>query len=879
MFRKVMILAIVLLFIGSANAVPLAPEIVKHLKDTGQLERIVQADRAARERGVWQANPDPIRFGLATDIDTLHCIFVLADFDDMPYTAGSVAATKEDLDSVMFSRDIYEPGSMTDYYFEVSYGQALLIGEITDWYRMPQNSTYYADGQRGFGSYPRNAQRLAEDAVTAADADVDFSNYDNDGDGMVDGLFVVHAGPGYENSGNLNHIHSHAWSTGYQVDTDDGVYIWRYSMEPEEDGGVDIVHIGVFCHEFGHVLGLPDLYDYDYDSDGTGGWSIMSGGVWAGGGRRPVHFDAWCKKELGFINPQTPTTNLNGEQIDAVEYSPDVYRLYSQGDPFLQYFLVENRQRMSFDQLMPGSGLLIYHVDETRDNNDNQDRYLVAVEQADGRFDLEHNNGSDAGDPWPGAYNNNTFDAWSTPNSDFYDYGASEIAVINISDDDSSMTADLHIMYNQPLYQLNWLTIDDSEYGNDNGLPEAGETCDIRFEAVNVRSIAEDLIVTASFSDSEIILTDSISLFGQIPVDQDFNNDYNLVTFEVPADYPTGTVTITLTFEANDGSYVQVFTVPQVIGIPDVMLVDDDGGDTLESYYADALNELDLTFSHWDIASQGLPGEVLNQHPLVIWFTGDSRSDEIPQAVVEKLIDYLSNGGRLLITSQDFVQKLYERGDADDIVLLNSYLKVYYDDREAYHFVNGEDGTAFEGLSFITGGNEGANNQNSQDALFLLDGGQQLMTYAAGTLAAAGVLDDGYSVMTIGFGIEGANSDYPGYDTRADLIEAAYEYLYSTTGIDDRDGSMLPNSTGLVQNYPNPFNARTMISFELQAQSEVSLDIYDLLGRHVETLVEEMMPAGSHSIVWDAGDMSSGMYFYKLTTDDISETKRMLLIK
>lgn len=879
MIKKLMIISILFLIAGSVNAVPLAPEIVKYLKETGQLDQIVQADQIARNKGVWQANPDPLRFGLTTDIDTLHCIIVLADFDDMPYTDGSFAATPENFDSVMFSQNVFEPGSMTDYYFEVSYGQALLIGEITDWYRMPEASTYYSDGQRGFGSYPRNAQRLAEDAVTAADSDVDFSLYDNDSDGMVDGLFVVHAGPGYENSGNLNHIHSHAWVTNNQVETDDDVYIWRYSMEPEEDGGVDMVHVGVFCHEFGHVLGLPDLYDYDYDSDGVGMWSIMASGSWGFSGRRPVHFDAWCKKELGFANPNTLSNNITNEQIDAVEYSPDVYRLYDQGDEFYQYFLVENRQQAGFDQSIPGPGLLIYHVDETRSDNDDQDRYLVAVEQADGQFDLENNNGSDTGDPWPGYTNNRTFDPWSTPNTDFYVYGSTEVAVTNISDSDSSMYADLQIMFSEPLYQLNWLVVDDSSGGNDNGLPEPGETCNLIFEAVNIRALAENLTVTTAISDLDINLLDSVSTFGQIPVNEDFNNYADIMTYEVPSDYPTGYITMTLTFSANSGSYEQVFTFQQVIGVPEVLLIDDDAGDSLEVYYTEALDELDLIYSLWDVENLGTPDEIMNEHPFTIWFTGDYRSDEIPSASVDKIIDYLSNGGHLLMTSQDFVQKLYERGDASDIVLLNTYLKAYYDDREVNHFVSGETDTHFEGLSFITGGNEGANNQNSQDALYMLDGGIQLLSYDSGTLAAIGVLEEDYAAITIGFGTEGVNSDYPGYNTRADLIDAARQFLYSETGVDDQSSVLLPQSTDLNQNYPNPFNAQTVISYDLPCQSEVRLDIYDILGRQIETLIDGNQTAGTHQVIWNASDVSSGVYFYKLTTGEFEKSHKMILVK
>jgi hypothetical protein len=102
---------------------------------------------------------------------------------------------------------------------------------------MPQTYAYYVDGQRGFGSYPRNATRLTIDAVLAADPDVDFSLYDNMGsgggpDGMVDAVFIVHSGPGYEETGSYDDIHSHMSGLGGLAQYLDGVTINIYSHEP-----------------------------------------------------------------------------------------------------------------------------------------------------------------------------------------------------------------------------------------------------------------------------------------------------------------------------------------------------------------------------------------------------------------------------------------------------------------------------------------------------------------------------------------------------------------------------------------------------------------------------------------------------------------------
>src|SRR5207248_1278876 len=119
-----------------------------------------------------------------------------------------------------------------------------------------------------------------------------------------------------------------------------------YSIEPE-DG-----QIGVFSHEFGHQLGLPDLYG----NTGTavGAFSIMSVGAWAGvhqPGDHPTHFDAWCKMRLGFLTPTRITTNHLGASLPPVEQTPAAWRLWTNGDSTNEYFLIENREYVGSDNV------------------------------------------------------------------------------------------------------------------------------------------------------------------------------------------------------------------------------------------------------------------------------------------------------------------------------------------------------------------------------------------------------------------------------------------------------------------------------------------------------------------------------------------------
>jgi hypothetical protein len=100
---------------------------------------------------------------------------------------------------------------------------------------------------------------------------------------------------------------------------------------------------------------------------------------------------------------------------------------------------------------------------------------------------------------------------------------------------------------------------------------------------------------------------------------------------------------------------------------------------------------------------------------------------------------------------------------------------------------------------------------------------------------------------------------------------------FSPTGIEEIDN--LPNDFSLSQNYPNPFNSSTVLRYTTPTQSPVTITIYDILGRKVQTLVDCTRPAGEHQVIWQANDIPSGVYFYRLTTGNQTQTKKMVMIR
>lgn len=371
---------------------------------------------------------------------TRRALVLLVDFSDATATESQAHFT-----DMLFSTGTYGTGSMRDFYREASYGQLDVVGLVsgtggptTGWYRAPQPKSYYTNGDYGFGSYPQNAQRLVEDVIALADPNVNFADYDNDGDGVVDALVLICAGSGAEQTGNVNDIWSHKW--GISPQTRDGVTISSYFMAPE-DG-----RVGVMAHELGHLLmAWPDLYDTDYSSAGTGRWDLMAGGSWNGGGDTPAHPTCWCKVRAGWVSPTVVWNSAVSVNIPPFATNRVAYKLPVGSSGSQEYFLVSNRQLTGFDAALPGEGLIIEQVDDTKNNNTDENHYLVDIEQADGRRDLNLNaNRGDATDPYP-TTSNTSFTDSTTPNSSSYSGAASNVSVSNIARAGDNITADINV--------------------------------------------------------------------------------------------------------------------------------------------------------------------------------------------------------------------------------------------------------------------------------------------------------------------------------------------------------------------------------------------------------------------------------------------------
>jgi immune inhibitor A len=365
------------------------------------------------DRAVLRTTPEgPVLIDIPSQpiTGTLPVIVLLVDFPDKP---GAVP--KRYYEDLLFSNNTFPSGSMRDYYREVSLGQVDVTGTVHGWLRMPRPYSYYTNNESGTGytSYPRNAQRMAEDAVRVAlDNGIPFdATLDKLGQGIITALFIVHAGRGAEvlhPAIRGSEIWSHKWVMREPIQVAPNLDATIYLTVPED------CKIGVCAHELGHLaFQWQDFYDPNYDQDGTewdgsGRWDLMAGGSYNGDGARPAHPAGLHKAQHGWVEVQRVRQTAGSVAVELPPYSATAGKVvrvesvkYRQG----QYLILENRRKVGFDFDLPGEGLLVWRVDESAEMEapDAPGLYLI---QADGRHDLEDPgdwNEGDTGDPFPGS--------------------------------------------------------------------------------------------------------------------------------------------------------------------------------------------------------------------------------------------------------------------------------------------------------------------------------------------------------------------------------------------------------------------------------------------------------------------------------------------
>ena len=400
--------SVVLLCILCASAVlalePPRPGELNFLRERGLLQG---RQEFAKKLGDWKMRwtAPGIREAGTRGIPTKgtsRMFLLLADFSDYPHTISASTIQSALFGSGDAANFPYE--SLHAYYERSSYGQLDIEGAVLGWYRAQHPRDYYTN----------QAEVLIEEAIAYFKGrGQDFSQFDNDGDGMIDYFAVYWTGP------------DEGWASfwwgwngwfGDGAFTVDGKHLGNFSWMWEEAAASTIIH------ETGHSLGLPDYYDYDDTigpKGGLGGLDIMDGYGDHNG------FSKWV---LGWLTPAVVNSTAAGIQLAASETSPSVVvaRAGLSGEtPFDEYYVIQNRQRIGNDKDFPAEGLLIFHVDARTAcggflyDNSYTEHKLIRIMEADGLEEIEQGKAGDAGDFYR-EQDETSLTPVSFPNSDLY---------------------------------------------------------------------------------------------------------------------------------------------------------------------------------------------------------------------------------------------------------------------------------------------------------------------------------------------------------------------------------------------------------------------------------------------------------------------------
>lgn len=377
---------------------------------------------------------------------------ILVGFSDQPLSTtiygGGTAA--QYFDRTLFdTTGVTASGSVFDYYRWVSGNRVRVVGRVVATVALSKPKNEYANNNYGLGnSAPRNMYGFVTASLVAADSLVDWRPFDANGDGFVDMLWVIHSGIPGESSVARDNLWSatsrlSSWPSGESFVTrtpwplpasPTRIRVDRFGVLPEMSAirsGMPS-EIGVYCHEFGHALGLPDLYDTSTlggsTNTGAGNWSLMATGSYGTDGltpEYPAHLGAWPLKWLGWrevVRPTSDTLIVQG----SLESGAPIVEAWFQGEASPEHFLIENRQRESFDRNLKGEGLIVYQVNENvltpvavASNRVNAGEYQgLRLIEADGFTDLISGvNRGDPQDPFPGFLGRTEFDDETIPNA------------------------------------------------------------------------------------------------------------------------------------------------------------------------------------------------------------------------------------------------------------------------------------------------------------------------------------------------------------------------------------------------------------------------------------------------------------------------------
>ena len=389
---------------------------------------------------------------------------ILANYTDVTFIHDNPVATFQNQFNEMDK-------SCLNYFESQSQGQFSPQFDILGPVNLPQTRAYYGSNKRINGTeVDAQLGTMIYDACSLL-PDVDFSDYDNDGDGVVDVVVVLYAGVGEAQA--YHTVPESVWPCQWDMQESydwgcsvtgpfqlDGVTIDRYAVFNELEGssnyGTLIDGIGTFCHEFGHCLGLPDFYatngSYNY---GMSVWDIMDDGCYLDNAHTPAGYSSYERHFMGWMDLVDPVVNtkyvlqpLNSDGGNAVKVINDA-------NPD-EYYLLEYRVKTDWDAFLPGEGILVLHVDYDKDiwdantPNNVKSHQRMTIIPADDKL----SSNSNSTDPWPYG-NRDSLTNYSTPPAMVYTGEFMNKPITDMKINRAAGTASFWYMWSPSPYDVN----------------------------------------------------------------------------------------------------------------------------------------------------------------------------------------------------------------------------------------------------------------------------------------------------------------------------------------------------------------------------------------------------------------------------------------
>lgn len=413
--KKTILLSILLALLGTSYAMPPKPEVLEALLQAGDTARYGQMvrhsallqERVAERQSRQHRAPSQTQQACPLNIAPRGLV-ILVNFQDVqfitPYDEIHEMINGENYSRTLGSglTRITANGSARQYFIDQSWGQYQPQFDVVGPYTISHNYSHYGKNSTQTGSDERAYEMIYEACVLADQNGVDFSLYDNNGDGDVDFVYVIYAGEGEADGGDANTIWPHTYwlKNGYGVTlTLDHRDIDTYACGNELMHGTEIrTGIGTFCHEFSHVLGLPDLYNTQssHSSKLMGYWDILDAGSYNNAGNTPPSYSAYERFFMGWLTP----TQISGDLFvtlhplntgrGAALIASSMHNLIGNDPNPTTFYMLELRKKSGWDKYLPGSGMMItkikYNYWSWQQNTVNNSTWNLGVDiiEADG---------------------------------------------------------------------------------------------------------------------------------------------------------------------------------------------------------------------------------------------------------------------------------------------------------------------------------------------------------------------------------------------------------------------------------------------------------------------------------------------------------------